>query len=267
MKKLLNIEWIKIRSNSTLLLVLAAYLLGTGFIIWLVGNFSSNSIEENVNFKKLGFYAPENLWQSVSYSAGFFKWIAAFFLIIFVSNEFTYKTLRQNIIDGLERKQVFLAKFLWVIILALLGVCATLLVGLVMGVKANEGIVLSELFQNTEYLFYLFMQLLLFYSLAFMAAVYLKRSGISMVMMVLYALIFEYLMAWGIRKISGIDFKLPLAAARELIEQPFARLTGLDELLQIEAKTGSMLPFVALVCAYTAVIIGAVYYKFMKSDL
>ncbi len=271
MKKLINMEWLKIKGSRSLLIVLGLYIIGTAFVIYMVGAFTFmsgiNGSESSMSLSKLGYYAPENIWQSVTYAAGYFKWISGFFVIIYIANEFSYKTLRQNVIDGLQRQEVFKAKFLWILILTLIGVVITIVSGVFFGLQSGSITQVSDLGHNLQFLLYLFLELLMFNVLAFTLAVLVKRSGFSMVYLFIYALIVENLLGWGITKLSKIDFKLPLAAARELIPQPYSKMSGLNELLQIEALKIDMIPFVALTIGYTAALLIVPYYLLKIRDL
>jgi hypothetical protein len=48
-------------------------------------------------------YDFKHVWQTTSYTSGYILILPVMLLIMLVTNEFTYKTNRQNIIDGLSR--------------------------------------------------------------------------------------------------------------------------------------------------------------------
>ena len=55
-------------------------------------------------------------------------------IVIFViSNEYSFKTMRQNLIDGLNRNQLFVSKLLLISILTFLSTLVVYLSGLIAG--------------------------------------------------------------------------------------------------------------------------------------
>src|SRR5258705_3198909 len=69
---------------------------------------------------ELSAYDFPNTWQTTAFVSHFMSVIPGFLLIILVSNEFTFRTNRQNIIDGWERKHFLWAKVFWLLLLTLL---------------------------------------------------------------------------------------------------------------------------------------------------
>ncbi|MFK5098226.1 hypothetical protein, partial [Klebsiella pneumoniae] len=64
------------------------------------------------------FVFPE-VWQTVAYFSSFFVLLPSILVIMLVTNEYTYKTHRQNIIDGWSRNEFLLSKLIDVAIISL----------------------------------------------------------------------------------------------------------------------------------------------------
>ncbi|HAK12034.1 MAG TPA: ABC transporter permease, partial [Chitinophagaceae bacterium] len=63
------------------------------------------------------FAFPET-WHSVAYFSSWFVMIPSILVIMVITNEYTYKTHRQNIIDGMSRQEFMLGKMIDVAIIA-----------------------------------------------------------------------------------------------------------------------------------------------------
>jgi hypothetical protein len=63
----------------------------------------------------LSYYSFPKVWEAAAYAG---NWMVFFFLgflgVLIITNEISYKTLRQNLITGMSREEYFLEKFyLW----------------------------------------------------------------------------------------------------------------------------------------------------------
>src|SRR5579872_6832208 len=102
-------------------------------------------------------FAFPDAWQTISYnSAPFLLILPALLIITLTTNEFTFRTHRQNIIDGWNRKQFVTVKLVELVILA--AIC-TLVVGittLLFGLVANSLPPGQAIWQDSRYLFFYF---------------------------------------------------------------------------------------------------------------
>ncbi|MCK5277390.1 MAG: hypothetical protein KAK04_02615, partial [Cyclobacteriaceae bacterium] len=89
-----------------------------------------------------------DIWQNLTYISGYFKIILALIVITSVSNEFTNSTLRQNIIDGLSRREWLFTKIGLAKILALCSTLLVLAIGLVLGFTQGVQVELSDVFSR-----------------------------------------------------------------------------------------------------------------------
>src|SRR5690606_20889818 len=61
-----------------------------------------------------------DIWQNMAWITFLFKYILAFMVIISICQEFSLRTVRQNMIDGLSRKEYIVSKVGLVAVLSLL---------------------------------------------------------------------------------------------------------------------------------------------------
>ena len=152
--------------------------------------------------------------------SSFLLFILGLLMIISITNEFSYKTHRQNIIDGLSRTQFISTKMM---VAVLLTAIATIIVFLTaylfgMGGKAafsSEGI---------QYVGYFFLQSLSYTAVALLFGLLFRRSGIAIGVYFLYMLVLDELIAALLKRYVGkIGYFMPLESNDVLIPFPFAK--------------------------------------------
>ena len=72
-----------------------------------------------MDFGTLGIFSFPGIWHNVTYVAGFFKFFLAILVAILVSGEYEYRTIRQNIIDGMSRLEFFKSKIITLFLISL----------------------------------------------------------------------------------------------------------------------------------------------------
>jgi ABC-type transport system involved in multi-copper enzyme maturation permease subunit len=129
MKSLIKIEWLKIKKYPVfwwMLGIVALTYPGVNFMFYKIFHFENSHMEKNeamaTNLLKMligdPFTFPE-AWHSIAYLSSAFVMVPAILIVMLINNEYTYKTNRQNIIDGLNRKDFILAKLIDVALISL----------------------------------------------------------------------------------------------------------------------------------------------------
>ena len=113
MRDLVAIEWMKLRRLATMKVILIIYALTVPVIYYCL------------SYIKLGpFSMPESIFQFpdsynfAAYIASWFNLLIGVIIMVFTSNEIKYKTQRQNVIDGLSKRDVIVSKFIVVFLFA-----------------------------------------------------------------------------------------------------------------------------------------------------
>jgi hypothetical protein len=171
--------------------------------------------------KALGnpFTFPE-VWHTVAYASSFLVIIPAIVVIMFISNEYTYKTHRQNIIDGWSRNQFMTAKmvdvFLVSVVVTMVYVAIALLIGFTNEEEATGGI-----WGKANYIYLVMLQLFAQLSLAFLVAFFLRRAFIALGIFVFYYFAEQFGAAYLNAKYdSGIEKFFPIEVSDRLIWPP-----------------------------------------------
>lgn len=202
-----------------------------------------------VNGSRLGqaLYALPGLWTNLVYLASYFSLLPAFLLIMLITDEFQYRTLRQQIIDGASREQVILAKLLMAVLLAGWAVLSVLAVGLFFGLTRTNDSVADILAAAPRPLLLYATQLLGMLALAALLAVLIRRSTPTIVALLLYVWVVERLIRYFLP--DDIDRFLPIKALDILTPSPFAQT--IDTVL---GPSGALLPgqAVPVALAYAA---------------
>ncbi len=261
MQSLLSIEWLKVKSYRTfwiltgcfaLLLAIWNYSISAGFLKMGAGDV--NILSQAYSFSKV--------WGTVGFWTSIFVVFISILIIIITTNEYQYRTNRQNVIDGWSRLQFYHAKWYVVFALTIATTLLVFLLGVVLG-GTNGGF--AEFPGDIEKLFYTFVLTLNYYGLGLLTAIIFKRSGISIGIFFMYNLIIETLLKSLIN--WKLDFKagnyLPLQCSDELL--PFPLMDMAKTMLNIK-DTPSMTGYVIVSFVWIALyyIIGRRI--LMKSD-
>lgn len=270
--KILKLEWLKLRGHNFFwigggIFVLLMLLLTTQFgkVTLLPTQEEGQGMVTFDNFADAGIYKLPYLWHNLTYVASWLKFIPAFLLLFFVSNEFSYKTYRQNVIDGLSVGKFYWGKILYSILFSLFAVLLLIVCGLVMGLQYNAGAGLAGYLQHTDYLLAYFAEVWCFTVFALFLTFLFKRSTISIIVVIGYYIFVEPILGFILGE--PLKFYLPLAPSRELILWPFNRLFQFDEFLGTVTPDSVSLKYLLLTLAYSLVFVAGGFLVLKRRDL
>ena len=229
MLKLLRIEFRKQVTSSGFWILLALHV-----VVLVLISMNFNSFLKNANLMvndipdidlalKPILQFPD-VWQNLTYIAGFFKIILALIVITSVCNEFTNATARQNIIDGFSRREWIYSKIGLAKILAL---CSTLLVvsiGLVLGFSQGSQLEISDVFSRMDFVLAYYIELVVYFIYALFLALLLKKTGLSIILLLVYDFILEPIFSWSLP--DTVSRFLPMSTIDNLNTFPFTKYVG-----------------------------------------
>ena len=167
---------------------LLAVFFGIGVILT---NYIVYSINKNIVHKSptgqliLSSFNPyefNNTWQTTSYATGYLLILPAMLIIILLTNEYTYRTSRQNVIDGWSRRQFIEVKLQMALIVA---VFTTLLVMLTaLGFGLTSGTMFS--FHGFSHIGFFFLKALSYNMFAVLISVLIKKTGFAIGLYFIY---------------------------------------------------------------------------------
>jgi hypothetical protein len=135
------------------------------------------------------FTFPE-VFHTTAFFSSFFVFIPALVVIMLVTNEYTYKTHRQNIIDGWSRNQFLLGKFLDVLIITMLVSVIFSIVAYSIGVMATEKPV-TDKWTEVRYVPLFALQTFSQLSIAFLVGFFVRKAFIALGIFMFYFLAVE----------------------------------------------------------------------------
>jgi len=223
MLHLLKIEWLKVKNYKAFWVFSILYsfsILGINYTGYYVNELTLQSLPQSQLL--LGTpYAFPKVWQTVGWMSSWLLYFPGILFIMLLTNEFNFKTHRQNIIDGWTRLQFVSVKFVFAVLFAVVATFFNFLVALLFG-SLTTGSAFS--FQGIENVGYIFIQTVAYITFAMFLAVLLRRSGAAIAVFFLYGLIFEYLITVLVNfklDLSPIGYFLPLQVTDVMLPIPF----------------------------------------------
>jgi len=196
-------------------------------------------------------YSFPGVWHYITYLASWFKLLLAIILIINVTNEFSYKTLRQNIIDGMSKWEVIWAKEIIILLLSLFTTLIVVALSLILG-KSAEGV---SIFEGSSIVLTYFISLIFYLNFAYFLCMWLKKSGFVIGVLFLYTIVIENLISFKLP--DSISQFFPMNLVDSMVPNPLERLLGKEVVYDFSPV------YIGVSIAYTATFI-ALNYRMLK---
>ena len=230
MLRLLTIELHKLKYNKSAKAISIVYFILITFIA-LISSIEFNFGDINFRIADQGIFNFPYIWHFNSYIAAILKLFLAIVIVSMTANEYSNKTLKQNLIDGLSKKEFILSKFLTVVLFSLVSTLFVFGVSLVLGLIFSDYNELGIIFSDIEYLFAYFIKLIGFFSFCLFLGILVKRSafalGFLLIWSIVEGIVYGFL-KWEIFRNSDLADNImelfPLASMSNLIIEPFSRL-------------------------------------------
>jgi ABC-type transport system involved in multi-copper enzyme maturation permease subunit len=222
MKQLLQLEWMKVKGYRTFWILMGLFvvsMVGINYIYWELKQQVSNSgdvLTKTAGTLIFGDFSFPGVFKTVTQMSSWLLYFPGFIIIFHISNEFSFKTHRQNIIDGLSRRQFVLAKLAVSFLLAILCTLLVALTSIGFGLVTGGGTITIE---GLTYLGYFFVQSCVYILFAFTLGMLLRRAALAVGIFFIYGLIFDIMLAGWISKTTGNSlgfYLMPLQVADEM---------------------------------------------------
>ncbi|WGH75614.1 ABC transporter permease [Tenacibaculum tangerinum] len=282
MLRLLTIEIHKLKYNrASKVLSIIYFALLTSIALIAAIKFDIGPIK--FHLAEQGIFNFPYIWHFNTYMAAIFKFFLLLVIVSMMSNEYSYKTLKQNLIDGLSKKEFILSKFYTVIAFALISTLFVFIVSLILGAIYSDFNEISIIFSDLDYLVAFFVKLLGFFSFGLFLGILIKRSAFAVAAMIVWFIIESIVkgyLYWTFRSAkSGADEAVnsimqffPLEAMSNLIKEPFSRLGAVksvaNQIGENFTKDYSVgILNIVIVLVWTAIFIYSSYALLKKRDL
>ena len=237
MKRLFLIEFDKLRTNRSSRILIGAYFILLSSIALIAAiKFDIGPIK--FHLAEQGIFNFPYIWHFNAFIGAWFKIFLAVVIVSMTANEYSNKTIKQNLIDGLSKREFLHSKWIMIFAFASISTLFIFVVSLILGLMYSNytefGIILSDL----EYLLAYFLKLVAFFALCLFLGTAIKRSAFALGFLGVWQM-FEGI-CYGLLKWKSptwLDaeqlFKLfPLNAMGNLIHEPFSRLSAVRNLAE-----------------------------------
>lgn len=273
MIRLLKIEAQKLFSYKAFWLMISFYTVILAIMIFGIPGLIDYIAEKSGEptryriFKAIVFNFPD-IWQNISFVASmriFIKIVLGIIVIIIITTEFNYLTVRSNIINGFSRKEFLLGKIEFIIALSIFSTLVIFLSGLYLGLVHSSSKSISDIFSKMGFLLGYFIELTTYLLFCLFLGILFKKTGITFVVHIVYFII-EPIVDYNIS--DKLSPYLPINAMNNVIQTPNTSL--------IKVKTPGFdfdfqtaLSFVDIgVCIFYAILFIAISYIILqKRDL
>jgi ABC-type transport system involved in multi-copper enzyme maturation permease subunit len=277
MKRLLSIELQKIWKNKASRILTITYFILLTFLSFITSiKFDIGPIP--IRLADQGIFDFPFIWHFNSFIAAFLKIFLAVIIVSMMANEYSYGTLKQNLIDGMSKKEFIISKVYTIVLFAAISTLFVFIVSLILGLIFSSFDEIGIIFSRMDYLFAYFIKLVGFFSFCLFIGVLIKRSAFALGFLFMW-FIFEmisYAIAYNNLKNSALVDKIydyfPLMSMWSLVPQPFTKLNAVRTIgsqLGVEDMRNYDVPYtsVAVVLVWSAIFIYSSYKIIEKRDL
>lgn len=277
MKRLLHIEFIKLWNNrASRILILSYFILLTSIALVAAIKFDIGPVR--FHLADQGIFNFPYIWHFNTFITAFFKLFLAIVIVSMMSNEYSNKTIKQNLIDGLSKKEFVLSKFLTVLSFALISTVFVFVVSMILGLVYSDYNEMSIIFSDLEFLLAFFVKLVGFFTFCLFLGVLVKRSAFALGFLILWQ-VFEGFVRGMLRwkffdgeTTDAIMGFFPLNAMWNLLKEPFSRLGAVQSVAnqigeQIDLNYSVHWYELLIVLLWTALFVYLSYALLRKRDL
>jgi ABC-type transport system involved in multi-copper enzyme maturation permease subunit len=226
---LLKIDLKKLTSYRTFWVVCGLYFITIGFstasgmeFLKLLAN-TFDKFGSSLNIDRIPLYHFPDVWLNLVWWSGFFKVLLGIMTVISITNEYAYRTLRQNVIDGLSRWEFLASKIMTNVVLSVLSVVLIFLIAMITGFIYSPEINWNYVFTDLEFYPVYFLEILTFLSYALMLGILVQRSGLTIILLLLSFMLEAIIKANIDDYLPGLIPFFPMESISALVPIPFYR--------------------------------------------
>jgi len=184
---MIGLEWAKISSYGFFRVILILTL-----SLFLLTVFVFSRIDISLpGFTWRNLFRFPDIWPSFAWVASWFNLLLAILVITIAGNEFTGRTLRQQIMTGLSREEWLAGKGILIIGLALFGVVMVSIAGFVFGFIYTRELSLGTIFSNMDILLVYMVQAIGYMVLGMLFITVLRSNTLAIILYLLYFIMIE----------------------------------------------------------------------------
>ncbi|MEK9565547.1 MAG: ABC transporter permease subunit [Flavobacteriaceae bacterium] len=278
--RLLEIELYKIWHNKISRVLMIGYFL----LIFSIAILSTITIELGpikFNLAEQGIFNFPYIWHFNTFIIAILKIFFAVVIVAMIGNEYSYKTIKQNLIDGLSKAEFLKSKVYTIGAFVGISTLLVFIISLILGGIYSDYNEFQIIFSDLEYLLAYAVKLFGFFSFCLFLAILIKRSAFALGFLALWQ-VFEGI-AYGLMRWKLSDFiptlsaeqviqYFPLQALGNLISEPFTRLSAIQNIADqigegLNKDYGISIVNLMVVVAWSALFILGSYRLLQRRDL
>ena len=236
--RLLRIELYKLWHNKTSRVLMFGYFL----LIFSIAILSTINVEFGpikFNLAEQGIFNFPYIWHFNTFIIALLKIFFAIVIVAMIGNEYSYKTIKQNLIDGMSKGEFLKSKVYTIAAFVGISTLLVFIISLILGGIYSDYNEFQIIFSELEYLLAYAVKLFGFFSFCLFLAILIKRSAFALGFLALWQ-VFEGiaygLMRWRLSDLipqlsaeQVIKF-FPLQSIGNLITEPFTRLSAIQNI-------------------------------------
>jgi len=237
MKRLLQLEFIKLwNSKISRIIIYAYFILICSLALIAAIKFDIGPIK--FHLAEQGIFNFPYIWHLNTFFAAFFKVFLAIIIVSMTANEYSYKTIKQNLIDGLSKKEFLLSKVYMAGVFSLISTAFIFFISLILGLVYSDYNELGIIFSDLSFILAFFVKLFSFFSFCLFAGVLVKKSAYALGFMVIWQMFEGFIrgmIRWKLFDEATTDTIMgffPLNSMWNLIKQPFTRFEAVQTVAQ-----------------------------------
>jgi ABC-type transport system involved in multi-copper enzyme maturation permease subunit len=279
MKRLLSIELQKIWKNKASKVLTITYFALLSFIA-LIASIKFNIGTFQLHIAEQGIFNFPYVWHFNTYIAAILKFFLAIVIVSMMANEYSYGTLKQNLIDGMSKQEFIQSKFLTVVLFAFGSTVFVFIMSLILGLSFSSYTEMGIIFSDLDYLLGYFVKLVAFFSFCLFLGILVKRSAFAIGFLFVWNIIeaitkgvLTYKIFPDSKIAENITQFMPLESMSNLIVEPFTRLSVVKNIETAIGGAGNTKDYsvhftsILIVLAWTAIFMFLSYKLLKKRDL
>lgn len=270
MFRLINIEFKKMLTYKTFWVLMGFFIFALSLSLGLSQLIINKIVVEAgknapIPIMKISIFYFPKIWHHITYFAGYFNLFLAVIIIFFVCNEFSFKTIRQNIVNGMSRNEFVISKLYFIIVLSLGITLVLFILGLILGLIHTRNPEAGDIFgAKLQFLLGYFIELITYLTFAFFIAFLIRRAALAIVTLLFYTAIEQIIIWWQIPT-EYVKF-MPLKAFGRLVHFPSIPLPEING-QGLRFQDYVAIPDSGIAILYALIFLGLILLIMKKRDL
>ena len=232
MLRLLDIEFHKFKHSKSSKVLTIIYLIVIVLLL-TAGAWPIPLNGQTYSLSDIGVFNFPFVWHLSTYMVSFLKFLIAIVIVSLTASEYSNRTLKQNLIDGLSKKELILSKFYLVFSMAIAATVILIIAVMILGLLYSDYTEPSIIFRDLQYIGGFFISHLTFFSMCLFAGILVKRSAFALGLIGIWG-IFEFAIfitfqfvdsSFNLNAWEYLRDILPLNSISNLVAEPFTKVT------------------------------------------